>query len=60
MSKHTPDILFTTMCPSAYGAARRHIATALAERLHHTYFGGTNLTHARTEDRLPSNRIARV
>ena len=60
MSKHTPDILFTTMCPSAYGNARRHIATALAERHHRTYFGGTNLTHARTENLLPPTQLATV
>jgi len=54
MSKHSPDILFTTPRPSAYGNARRLIATALAERHQHAYFGGTNPTHTEAENPSPN------
>ena len=46
MSKHSPEILFRTSCPSAFGNARRIIATALADRHQRAYFGGLNTTHS--------------
>ena len=55
MSKHSPDILFTTPRPSAYGNARRLIATALNDRHQRTYFGGTNPTHTWADDGVTPN-----